>query len=70
MIFRSKSVAQIIESLPLTSERFVPEEALNWETAFYWKMLISLFYSPNSPLEHYEDRIVPEIVFFTRYIKR
>ncbi|XP_018564704.1 condensin complex subunit 3-like [Anoplophora glabripennis] len=67
-IFKTKPLRELTQLLNLDDTKLIPAECLNWETACYWRLYVQ-FLSKREEFEDELDKVVPELVFFCRYVK-
>lgn len=59
---------ELSQVLKVDDTKLLPMEALNWETACYWRSYVE-FLSKYDELEDELDKVIPELVSFCKYVK-
>lgn len=59
---------ELTQVLNLDDTKLLPVEALNWETACYWRVYVQFLYKYEE-IENELNNVVPEVVLFCRYVK-
>lgn len=64
--FRTNTLSNTLEAIPVDENNTVPFEKLNWETIILWRVLVQYLRQNESAL----SSILPDAVHFCEYIQK
>ncbi|GLV43832.1 Chromosome associated protein G [Carabus blaptoides fortunei] len=69
IFFRSGDLKNMLEMLPLGSDKLITANEEKWEQLIYWRCLSSFLQQNENTIDYLED-ILPELSSFCKYIQR